>query len=90
MTNMRSGWSHSALAQSQAAGTPCIFFGRFLPRLSLMKPSQVIFMIKFSPTALNFGYDFVLFLHFLGHPVCEYYAKKILFNDHYAITLLPI
>ena len=22
-----------------------------------------------SPTALNFGYDFVLVVHFLGHPV---------------------
>ena len=45
------------------------FFGRFLLRLSLIKPSQVIFTIKFSPTALNFGYDFVLLVHFLGHPV---------------------
>ena len=53
MTNMSSGWSHSALAQSQAAGTPCIFFGRFLLRLSLMKPSQVMFTVKISPTALN-------------------------------------
>ena len=28
-----------------------------------------MFMVKFSPTALNFGYDFVLLVHFLGHPV---------------------
>ena len=42
--------------------------------------------MKFSPTALNFGYDFVLFLHFLGHPVCEYYAKK---NFSMIIMLLP-
>ena len=28
-------------------------------------------MIKFSPTALNLGYDFVLLVHFLGHPVCS-------------------
>ena len=27
-------------------------------------------MVKFSPTALNFGYDFVLLVHFFwGHPV---------------------
>ena len=44
-------------------------FGRFLQRLSRTKPSQVIFMIKFSPTAINFGFDFVLLVHFLGHPV---------------------
>ena len=40
------------------------FFGRFLPRLSLIKPSQVMLMVKFSPTALNFGFDFVLLVHF--------------------------
>ena len=28
-----------------------------------------MFMVKFSPTALNFDYDFVLSVHFLGHPV---------------------
>ena len=27
-----------------------------------------MFIVKFSPTALNF--DFVLLIHFLGHPVC--------------------
>ena len=26
-------------------------------------------MVKISPTALNFGYDFVLLVHFLGHAV---------------------
>ena len=26
-------------------------------------------MVKISPTALNFGYDFVLLVYFLGHPV---------------------
>ena len=30
-----------------------------------------MFMVKSSPTALNFGYDFVLLVHFLGHPVYE-------------------
>ena len=42
------------------------FFGSFLLRLSLIKPSQVIFMVKFSPTAHNIGYDFVLLVHFFG------------------------
>ena len=42
---------------------------RFLLRLSRIKSFQVMFMVKFSPTALNFGYDFVLWVHFLGHPV---------------------
>ena len=44
------------------------FFSRFLLRLSLIKPSQVMTMVRFSPTALNFGY-FVLLVIFLGHPV---------------------
>ena len=78
-TNFKSGWGHSALAQSQVAGTLYVlklFFGRFLLRLSLIKPNQVIFMIKFSPTALNFGYDLVLLEHFLGHAVyCQGTSK---------------
>ena len=45
------------------------FFGRFLLRLSLINPSQVVSMVKYSPTALNFGYGFVLIVHFLGHTV---------------------
>ena len=45
------------------------FFGRFLLRLSMIKSFQVMFMVKFSPTPLNFGYDFVLSVHFLGYPV---------------------
>ena len=44
-------------------------FGRFLLTLSRIKRPQVMFMVKFSPTALNFGYDCVLLVHFLGHPV---------------------
>ena len=28
-----------------------------------------MFMVKFSPAALNFGYDCVLLVGFLGHPV---------------------
>ena len=46
-----------------------VFFGRFLLRLSRIKRPQVMSMVKFSPIALNFGYDFVLLVHFLGHPV---------------------
>ena len=46
------------------------FLGRFLLRLSRIKRPQVMSMVKFSPIALNFGYDFVLLVHFLGHPVC--------------------
>ena len=59
-------WSHSALAESEVASTPCVWkliFGCFLLRLSLIKPSQVMFMVKVSPTALNFGYDFILLVH---------------------------
>ena len=47
------------------------FFGHFLIRLSRIKRPQIMSMIKFSPIALNFGYDFVLSIHFLGHPVDE-------------------
>ena len=36
------------------------FFGRFLLRLSRIKRPRVTSMVKFSPMALNFGYDFVL------------------------------
>ena len=43
------------------------FFGRFLLRLGSINLPQVISMVQFSHTTLNFGYDFVL--HFLGHPV---------------------
>ena len=32
-------------------------------------PKKVMSMVKFSPTALNFGYDFFLLVTFLGHPV---------------------
>ena len=33
-------------------------------------PPKAMSIIKFSHTALNFGYDFVLLVHFLlGHPV---------------------
>ena len=54
-------WGHSALAPSPFIGTPCVWrliFGRFLLRLSRIKRPQVMSMVKFSPIALNFGYDF--------------------------------
>ena len=49
-------------------GRLATFFGRFLLRLSLIKSSQVMFMVKYSLTPLNFGYDFVLLVHFFGTP----------------------
>ena len=41
------------------------FFGRFLVRLRRIKRPQVMSMVKFSPIALNFGYDFNVLVHFL-------------------------
>ena len=40
------------------------FFGRFLLRLSLIKPSLAMSIVKFIHRAFNFGYDFVLLVHF--------------------------
>ena len=41
------------------------FFGRFLLRLSRIKRPQVTSTVKFSPLiALDYGYDFVLLVHF--------------------------
>ena len=34
--------------------------------LSRIKRPQVMSMVKYSPRALNFGYDFVLLVHFFG------------------------
>ena len=42
--------------------------GCFSLRLSRIKRSQVMSMVKFSPTALNFGYDFALLVHFFETP----------------------
>ena len=61
--------SHGAQAQSPVVGTTWawkVFFGQ---RLSRIKCSQVMPMVKSNPTALNFGYDFVLLVHFLGQIV---------------------
>ena len=57
-------WHHLDL------GIVYLVFVCFLLRLSRIKRPQVTSMVKFSPTALNFGYDFVLSRHFLAHPVC--------------------
>ena len=47
-------WSHSALAQSQLAGTSCVWkliFWSFLTKTKpVIRPFQVIFMVKFNPT----------------------------------------
>ena len=68
----RGYWSQSALAQSPFAGTPCVWrliFWAFLTKTKRrIKPSQVMSIEKFSPIALNFGYDFVLLVHFFGTP----------------------
>ena len=49
---------------SEVASTPCVWKLIFRSFLTKTKPSQVMFMVKFSPTALNFCYDFVLLVHF--------------------------
>ena len=61
------------------------FFGHFLLRLSRIKRPQVMSMPKFSPTALNVDYDFVLLVHFFGTPHmynehCTYFATLVIFN----------
>ena len=65
-------WSHSALAQSQVTGTPCVWKLIFWSFITKTKPDQaflrLLFMVKFCPTALNFGYGFVLIVHSLGTP----------------------
>ena len=38
-------------------------------RLSRIKGSQVMSTVIFSRTALDFGYDFVLLVNFVGHPI---------------------
>ena len=63
-------WSQGALAQSQVAGTSCVWKLIFWSFLTKTKQDQAPphAMVKFSPTALNFGYDFVLLVHFFGRP----------------------
>ena len=45
----------------------CQVFGCFFLRLSRIKPSQM-YMVRFGPTVLNFGYDFFLSVPFFGTP----------------------
>ena len=49
-------------------GLESVFFGRFLLRLSRVNRPQVMSMVKFSPTAFKFGYDFAALVHFFGKP----------------------
>ena len=57
--SITSGWHHLSLES---------VFCRFLLRLSRITRLQVMSMVKFSPIALNFGYDFILLVHFFGTP----------------------
>ena len=54
-------------------------------------------MVKFSPIALNFGYDFVLLLIFLGHPekgkgkrIAHYLSGHQYDHQHDKITILTV
>ena len=40
-----------------------------------------MFMVKFNPTTLNFGYDFVLLVHFFGTP-SRVYPPQLLLNQN--------
>ena len=60
-------WSHSALAQTQVTGTPCVWKLTFWSFFAMAKPDQAFASHvhgKFSHTALNFDYDFVPLVHF--------------------------
>ena len=73
--SITSGWHHLVLES---------FFLVVYYRLGRIKRSQVMSMEKFSPTALNFGYDFVLLAHFLGHPVV--YPILSIKGTHYILA----
>ena len=53
-----------------------VFFGRFLLILSRIKRPQVMSMVKFCPTALNFGYAFVLLVHFFRDTLYIFDLKR--------------
>ena len=59
-------------------------FERYLSILKETCPCKrphVMSVVKFGPTALNFGYDFVLLVHFLGHPVnADFQCLKVRTN----------
>ena len=76
----RMHWSHGAQSQSPVIGKTWawkVFFGRFLLRLSRIKRPQVMSMVKFGPTTLNFGYDFVLLVHLFCVLQFIYFAARI-------------
>ena len=51
--------------------------------------SEVLLMVKFSPTALNYGYDFVLFVHFLRQPVALLQFSTItIISSLYSIIII--
>ena len=58
--------------------------GRFLLRLSRTKRPQVMSMVKFSPTAFKFGYDFAALVHFFGKPSIVTTVKLL-----WTLRLLP-
>ena len=71
-------WTHSALAQSPVADTPCVLksiFWSFLNTQDQALPSHVHGKIW-----LNFGYDFFLLVPFFGTP-CIYKQLSILIDD---------
>ena len=74
--------NHQQLAPLGPGMCSLVFFGRFLLRLSKIKRPQVMSMVKFSPTALIFGYDFVPLVNFLGFPVYQglFFSNLYLFR----------
>ena len=48
-----------------------------------------MFMVKFSSTALNFDYDFVLLVLFLGRPVCIHKQKNANAPGYIQISVPP-
>ena len=48
-----------------------------------------MFMVKFSSTALNFDYDFVLLVLFLGRPVCIHKQKNVNTPEYIQTSVPP-
>ena len=58
-------WSHGAHHRRNHQGLAWkLFFWSFLTKTKQDQVPQVMSMVRFSPTALNFDYDFVLLVHF--------------------------
>ena len=63
-----------------------ITFCPFLLRLSRIKPSQVMYMVKFGPTVLNFGYVFSSSIStFFGTPCILIFIILIYFTFHWKL-----